>query len=190
MCHTSAFFPLVFPFSAASEPFFFLNILCVSFCHLFPLSRFACMLLETSTNVFQECLCVSLTPDGLGDTWLCISLAVSKFWVVDLSFRSNTASPKRSTNSPRASARGSRDRFVGESYTVLGELNLFALLGKADQVRIGGKVCDCSFKVVYSTSSCPDQFAHITPEFCDFNSALYYKALSDWHALLLNINWC
>ncbi|KAF4803306.1 FSD1-like protein [Turdus rufiventris] len=35
--------------------------------------------------------------------------------------RSNTASPKRSTNSPRASARGSRDRFVGESYTVLGD---------------------------------------------------------------------
>ncbi|NWH91638.1 FSD1L protein, partial [Aegithalos caudatus] len=35
--------------------------------------------------------------------------------------RSNTASPKRSTNSPRASARGSRDRFAGESYTVLGD---------------------------------------------------------------------
>ncbi|XP_071311831.1 FSD1-like protein isoform X4 [Agelaius tricolor] len=34
---------------------------------------------------------------------------------------SNTASPKRSTNSPRASARGSRDRFAGESYTVLGD---------------------------------------------------------------------
>ncbi|XP_072778887.1 FSD1-like protein isoform X5 [Taeniopygia guttata] len=33
----------------------------------------------------------------------------------------NTASPKRSTNSPRASARGSRDRFAGESYTVLGD---------------------------------------------------------------------
>uniref|UniRef100_A0A8C5TJI1 Fibronectin type III and SPRY domain containing 1 like n=1 Tax=Malurus cyaneus samueli TaxID=2593467 RepID=A0A8C5TJI1_9PASS len=35
--------------------------------------------------------------------------------------RSNTASPKRSTNSPRASARGGRDRFAGESYTVLGD---------------------------------------------------------------------
>ncbi|NXT68011.1 FSD1L protein, partial [Chaetops frenatus] len=34
---------------------------------------------------------------------------------------SNTASPKRSTNSPRASARGGRDRFAGESYTVLGD---------------------------------------------------------------------
>ncbi|XP_032942402.1 FSD1-like protein isoform X4 [Catharus ustulatus] len=34
---------------------------------------------------------------------------------------SNTASPKRSTNSPRTSARGSRDRFAGESYTVLGD---------------------------------------------------------------------
>ncbi|XP_071437661.1 FSD1-like protein [Pithys albifrons albifrons] len=35
--------------------------------------------------------------------------------------RSNAASPKRGTNSPRASARGSRDRFAGESYTVLGD---------------------------------------------------------------------
>ncbi|NXR18342.1 FSD1L protein, partial [Cinclus mexicanus] len=34
---------------------------------------------------------------------------------------SNAASPKRSTNSPRAAARGSRDRFAGESYTVLGD---------------------------------------------------------------------
>ncbi|NXE38780.1 FSD1L protein, partial [Ptilorrhoa leucosticta] len=34
---------------------------------------------------------------------------------------SNTASPKRSTNSLRALARGSRDRFAGESYTVLGD---------------------------------------------------------------------
>ncbi|NWI92315.1 FSD1L protein, partial [Pitta sordida] len=35
--------------------------------------------------------------------------------------RSNAASPKRATNSPRASARASRDRFAGESYTVLGD---------------------------------------------------------------------
>ncbi|NXE93825.1 FSD1L protein, partial [Menura novaehollandiae] len=34
---------------------------------------------------------------------------------------SNAASPKRSTNSPRASMRASRDRFAGESYTVLGD---------------------------------------------------------------------
>ncbi|NXL78186.1 FSD1L protein, partial [Leptocoma aspasia] len=34
---------------------------------------------------------------------------------------SSTSSPKRSTNSPRASARGGRDRFAGESYTVLGD---------------------------------------------------------------------
>ncbi|OWK54525.1 FSD1-like protein [Lonchura striata] len=35
--------------------------------------------------------------------------------------RSNTASPNKSTNSPRASARASQDRFAGESYTVLGD---------------------------------------------------------------------
>ncbi|XP_071311833.1 FSD1-like protein isoform X6 [Agelaius tricolor] len=45
--------------------------------------------------------------------------------------RSNTASPKRSTNSPRASARGSRDRFAGESYTVLGQLSFYNASSKA-----------------------------------------------------------
>lgn len=122
--------PPLFLFSAASELLY--NVLYILFvCRLVPLSPCACVLLEAWTNVsFQECLCVSLAPDGLRGTWVCISVAVSKFWVVHLSFRSNTASPKRSTNSPRASARGGRDRFAGESYTVLGELNLLALWGK------------------------------------------------------------
>lgn len=64
--------------------------------------------------------------------------------------RSSTLSPKRTSISSRSSARGSRDRFIGESYTVLGKVN-FILLSQVWKGRLSKNLREnlWLFKAVY-----------------------------------------
>lgn len=63
------------------------------------------------------------------------------------SFLRSGASPKRTSTGGKATVKGSRDRFAGESYTVLGKVNFFndfeVRLDKNQRINLS------SFKAVY-----------------------------------------
>lgn len=56
----------------------------------------------------------------------------SSVQILNGSFPRSGASPKRTSIGGKAPVKGSRDRFAGESYTVLGKVNFFFMTLKSD----------------------------------------------------------